>query len=118
LIGHSGIALSAEQLPDVSRVICINAGGGVYLKEAFEQFRYSGQQLLISPSLAASCLIDLLFTRANVARSLAVGVVNGDCRCTAGSCFRTLLNSTTEAEINHLPQLVSQLRQQLFSCQG
>ena len=78
LIGHSlggSIALwAAEQMPKcVKGVICINAGGGVYLKEAFEQFRSSGQQLLKirPPWLCQVPLIDLLFARANVARPIA-----------------------------------------------
>ena len=54
-------------------MICINAGGGIYLKEAFEQFRVSGQQLLkLRPRwLSQLPLIDLLFTRASVARPIA-----------------------------------------------
>ena len=78
LIGHSlggTIALwGADQLPQCVRgVICINAGGGIYLKEAFEQFRYSGQQLLkLRPQwLCQLPLIDLLFTRASVAHPIA-----------------------------------------------
>ena len=129
LIGHSlggSIALSAaEQFPEcVKGVICINAGGGVYLKEAFEQFRYSGQQLLKfrPPWLCKLPLIDLLFTRANVARAIArcwgrqrvIDFVVAHQEAALG----TLLNSTTEAEINRLPQLVSQLRQPVYFLAG
>ncbi len=129
LVGHSlggTIALStAEQLPEcVKGVICINAGGGVYLKEAFEQFRYSGQQLLKfrPPWLCKLPLIDLLFTRANVARAIArcwgrqrvIDFVVAHPEAALG----TLLNSTTEAEINRLPQLVSQLRQPVYFLAG
>ena len=51
LVGHSlggTIALwGASQMPErVKGVICINAGGGIYIKEAFEQFRSSGQKVL------------------------------------------------------------------------
>lgn len=129
LIGHSlggSIALwAADQLPEcVKGVICINAGGGVYLKEAFEQFRYSGQQLLkFRPHwLCQLPLIDLLFTRANVAQALArswgrqrvIDFVMAHPEAAVG----TLLNSTTEEEINRLPQLVSQLRQPVYFLAG
>jgi len=129
LIGHSlggSIALwASDQLPEcVKGVICINAGGGVYLKEAFEQFRYSGQQLLkFRPRwLCQLPLIDLLFTRVSVARAIA--------RCWGRqrvidfvvahpeAALETLLNSTTEEEINRLPQLVSQLKQPVYFLAG
>ncbi len=77
LIGHSlggTIALwAAAQMPDcVQGVICINAGGGIYLKEAFEQFRSVGQRFLqVRPRwLSQIPWIDLLFTRNSVARPL------------------------------------------------
>lgn len=129
LIGHSlggTIALwAAEQLPErVKGVICINAGGGIYLKEAFEQFRYSGQQLLkVRPRwLCQVPLIDLLFTRANVARPIArywgrqrvIDFVVAEPEAALG----TLLNSTTEEEINRLPQVVSQLKQPVYFIAG
>ncbi len=129
LIGHSlggTIALwAAEQLPErVKGVICINAGGGIYLKEAFEQFRYSGQQLLkVRPRwLCQVPLIDLLFTRANVARPLArfwgrqrvIDFVVAHPEAALG----TLLDSTTEEEINRLPQVVSQLKQPVYFIAG
>lgn len=129
LIGHSlggSIALwAAEQLPEcIKGVICVNAGGGVYLKEAFEQFRSSGQQLLKfrPPWLCQLPLIDLLFTRANVAQALArcwgrqrlIDFVVAHPEAALG----TLLNSTTESEINRLPQLVSQLRQPVYFFAG
>lgn len=129
LIGHSlggSIALwAADKLPEcVKGVICINAGGGVYLKEAFEQFRYSGQQLLkFRPRwLCQLPLIDLVFMRANVARAIArswgrqrvIDFVVAHPEAALG----TLLNSTTEAEINSLPQLVSRLKQPVYFLAG
>ena len=129
LIGHSlggTIALwGAEQLPQcVKGVICINSGGGIYLKEAFEQFRYSGQQLLkLRPQwLCQLPLIDLLFTRASVAQPIA--------RCwgrqrvidfvmaTPEAALGTLLDSTTEVEVNCLPQVVSRLKQPVYFLAG
>lgn len=129
LIGHSlggSIALwAAEQLPEyVKGVICINAGGGVYLKEAFEQFRSSGQQLLkIRPRwLCQLPLIDLLFARANVARPISrywgrqrlIDFVIAHPEAAVGA----LLESTTEEEINRLPQVVSQLKQPVYFLTG
>ncbi|MEB3339090.1 MAG: alpha/beta hydrolase, partial [Leptolyngbyaceae bacterium] len=71
LIGHSlggTIALwGAAQSPErVRGVICLNAGGGIYLKEEFERFRVAGQQILkLRPQwLCYLPLLDLLFTRA------------------------------------------------------
>lgn len=129
LIGHSlggSIALwAACHLPEsVKGVICINAGGGIYLKEAFEQFRSNGEQLLkVRPRwLCQLPLIDLLLTRANVARPIArcwgrqrvIDFVTANPEAAVG----TLLSSTTEEEINRLPQLVSQLKQPVYFLAG
>lgn len=129
LIGHSlggTIALwAAAQIPQcVQGVICINAGGGIYLKEAFEQFRSAGQRFLhIRPRwLSHVPLIDLLFSRASVARPLnrhwarqrVIDFVMADPEAAMG----TLLDSTTEEEINRLPQLVSQLQQPVYFLAG
>ncbi len=129
LIGHSlggTIALwGADQLPEcVKGVICINAGGGIYLKEAFEQFRSAGQQLLkIRPSwLSQLPLIDLLFTRASVARPIARcwgrQRVIDFVRAAPDAALGTLLDSTTEEEVNRLPQVVSQLMQPVYFLAG
>ncbi len=129
LIGHSlggTIALwGAAQLPEsIKGVICINAGGGIYLKEAFEQFRAAGQKFLqIRPRwLSQLPLIDLLFTRASVARPLerywarqrVIDFVVAD----PEAALLTLLDSTTEEEVNRLPQLVSQVQQPVYFLAG
>jgi 2-succinyl-6-hydroxy-2,4-cyclohexadiene-1-carboxylate synthase len=129
LIGHSlgaTVALwAADGLnPQVKGVICINAGGGVYLKEAFEQFRSAGQQLVkIRPRwLCYLPLIDLLFTRANVVnpiprqwgRQRVIDFVMAHPEAALG----TLLDSTTEEEVNRLPSLVSQLSQPVYFFAG
>jgi 2-succinyl-6-hydroxy-2,4-cyclohexadiene-1-carboxylate synthase len=129
LVGHSlggTIALwAASQMPTlVKGVICVNAGGGIYLKESFEQFRLSGQQILkMRPNwLSQMPLIDLLFTRNNVVKPLdrqwgrqrVADFVAADLEAALGS----LLNSTTEEEINSLPQLVSQLKQPAYFLAG
>jgi 2-succinyl-6-hydroxy-2,4-cyclohexadiene-1-carboxylate synthase len=129
LIGHSlggTIALwAASQLPDcVQGVICINAGGGIYLKEAFEQFRTTGQKFLqVRPRwLSQMPLIDLLFSRASVSRPLdrywarqrVIDFVAADPQAALG----TLLESTTEEEVNSLPHLVSKLKQPVYFLAG
>ncbi|MEA5598238.1 alpha/beta hydrolase [Rivularia sp. UHCC 0363] len=129
LIGHSfggTIALwAATQMPqEVKGVICINSGGGIYLKEAFEKFRTAGQRFLqVRPKwLSQVPLIDLLFARNSVARPLErqwarqriIDFLVADPQAALGS----LLDSTTEEEINHLPQLVSQLNQPAYFLAG
>ncbi|MBD2771696.1 alpha/beta fold hydrolase [Iningainema tapete] len=129
VIGHflgGTIALwAAAQMPErVAGVICINSGGGIYLKEAFEQFRSEGQRYLqVRPRwLSQLPLIDLLFTRDSVARPLdrywarqrVIDFVVADPEAALGS----LLDSTTEEEINRLPQLVSQLQQPVYFLTG
>lgn len=67
-------------------------------------------------------LIDLLFTRASVARPLerywarqrVIDFVVADPEAALGS----LLDSTTEEEVNRLPQLVSQLKQPVYFLTG
>ncbi|HEY9637487.1 MAG TPA: alpha/beta hydrolase [Coleofasciculaceae cyanobacterium] len=129
LIGHSlggSVALwGALKLPErVRGVICLNAGGGIYLKEEFDRFRAAGQQLLKRRPhwLRYLPLIDLLFMRAMVARPLARRwgrqrvidfiVANPE------AALRALLDSTTEAEVNRLPQVVSQIEQPVYFIAG
>ncbi|MBD2087370.1 alpha/beta hydrolase [Trichocoleus sp. ST-U3] len=129
LIGHSlggSIALwAADQQPDsVKGVVCINAGGGIYLKEAFERFRAAGQQLLKRRPhwLCYVPGIDLPFTRAQVARPIArcwgrqrlIDFITAHPEAALG----TLLDSTTEAEVNRLPQVVSRLKQPVYFIAG
>ncbi len=129
LIGHSlggTIALwAASKMPQqVKGVICINSGGGIYLKEAFEQFRTAGQRFLqLRPKwLSQVPLIDLLFARNSVARPLerhwarrrVIDFLVADPQAALGA----LLESTTEEEINYLPQLVSQLKQPVYFLAG
>ncbi len=129
LIGHSlggGIALwGALMLPErVFGVICLNAGGGIYLKEEFERFRAAGQELLKRRPrwLCSVPLLDLLFTRTQVARPLArqwgrqrvIDFVVANHEAALGS----LLDSTTEAEVHRLPQVVSKLVQPVYFMAG
>ena len=129
LIGHSlggSIALwTADYCSEqVKGVICLNAGGGIYLKEEFERFRAAGQQLVRRRPRWLSCLplIDWLFARAMVARPLprywgrqrVIDFVKADERAALGA----LLDSTTEAEVHLLPQLVSRLQQPVYFLAG
>ncbi|MCU0534160.1 MAG: alpha/beta hydrolase [Hydrococcus sp. Prado102] len=129
LIGHSlggsialwGADCSAEI---VKGVICLNAGGGIYLKEEFERFRTMGQQSIQRrPSWLCSLpLIDVLFARMMVARPLklhwgrqrVIDFLKADEKAAIGS----LLDSTTEAEVHFLPQLVARLQQPVYFVAG
>ncbi|HEY9640285.1 MAG TPA: alpha/beta hydrolase, partial [Coleofasciculaceae cyanobacterium] len=129
LIGHSlggSIALwTAAQVPDaIAGVICINAGGGIYLKEEFEKFRAVGQQLLEFRKRWFTYIpfLDILLSRLNVARPLSrqwgrqrlKDLLNAQAEAALG----TLLDSTTEAEVHLLPQVVSRLRQPVHFIAG
>lgn len=129
LVGHSlggTIALwSAAKLPQqVQGVVCVNAGGGIYLKEEFERFRAVGEQMIrLRPRWLCNLpLIDRLFTRASVAnpiepqwgRQRLVDFVIAHPQ----AALRTLLESTTEEEVHRLPQLVSNLTQPVYFIAG
>lgn len=129
LVGHSlggTIALwAADLLPQqIKGVICLNAGGGIYLKEEFERFRNAGQQILkLRPRwLCYLPLLDLLFTRANVVQAIArtwgrqrvIDFVRAEQAAALGS----LLDCTTETEVHRLPQVVSRLKQPIYFFAG
>lgn len=129
LIGHSlggSIALwGADRMPDcVKGVICLNSGGGIYLQAAFERFRSAGQQMLKRRPrwLCSIPGIDLLFTRAQVARPIArqwgrqrlIDFVTAHPEAALGS----LLDSTTEEEVYRLPPLVARLKQPVYFIAG
>ena len=129
LVGHSlggSIALwGAEIYPQVVKgVICLNAGGGIYLKEEFERFRGVGQQLVQRrpPWLAYLPFVDYLLARLVVAHPLErrwgrqrlVDLLKADREAALGS----LLDCTTEAEVHLLPQIVSRLQQPVYFLAG
>ena len=129
LVGHSlggTIALwGAHQLKErVEGVICVNAGGGIYLKEEFEKFRAAGTQIVkLRPRwLCRLPLLELLFVRASVARPIdrqwarqrLVDFVTAHPQ----AALRTLLDSTTETEVHQLPQIVSRLQQPVYFFAG
>jgi pimeloyl-ACP methyl ester carboxylesterase len=129
LIGHSlggSIALwAADQMPQtIAGVVCVNSGGGIYLKEEFERFRTIGQALVkLRPRwLPYLPLIDLPLTRLNVAHPLPpvwgkqrlLDLVVAQPEAALGA----LLDSTTEAEVHRLPQVVARLQQPVHFIAG
>ncbi|GBF81785.1 alpha/beta fold hydrolase [Aphanothece sacrum] len=129
LIGHSlggGIALwGADICPQtVQGVICLNAGGGIYLKEEFERFRSAGEQLVKRRPgwLSYVPFLDILFSRIMVAsplekrwgRQRLLDLMRADTKAALGS----LLDSTTETEVHLLPQIVSRLQQPVYFFAG
>ncbi|MEL7352201.1 MAG: alpha/beta hydrolase [Cyanobacteria bacterium P01_A01_bin.116] len=124
LVGHSlggSVALWAAYLfPDrVKGVICLNAGGGIYIPKEFEKFRSAGQQMVkYRPAwLPKVPLLPSLFSRVMVHKTLAVkwgrqrleDFVGADKAAAEGA----LLESTTGEEVHQLPKLVGQLTQRV-----
>ncbi|MGF1513280.1 MAG: alpha/beta fold hydrolase [Elainellaceae cyanobacterium] len=129
VVGHSlggSIGLwAALQSPErICGCICVNSGGGIYLREEFEKFRSVGQQLvrLRPPWLNKLPLLDLAMARMNVARPMArrwgrqrlVDLVTAQRDAALG----TLLESTTEEEVHRLPHVVSHLDQPVYFIAG
>ncbi|MEO1671715.1 MAG: alpha/beta hydrolase [Cyanobacteria bacterium J06631_2] len=129
VVGHSlggSVALWAADLyPEVIRgVVCLNAGGGIYLKEEFERFRNAGRQLVKFRPRWLTCFpfLDLIFSRMMVARPLSlkwgrqrvIDFIQADEKAALGA----LLESTTEAEVHSLPQLVAHLTQPVYFIAG
>jgi pimeloyl-ACP methyl ester carboxylesterase len=129
LVGHSlggSIALwGAHLFPDrVQGVICINAGGGIYLKQEFDRFRTAGQQIVkLRPRwLTQLPGAELLFLKSGTVRSLSrhwarqrlIDFVTAHPDAALGA----LLESTTEAEVHRLPQIVAKLQQPLYFIAG
>jgi 2-succinyl-6-hydroxy-2,4-cyclohexadiene-1-carboxylate synthase len=129
LVGHSlggAIALwAAAQLPEqVQGVICLNAGGGIYLQAEFERFRTAGAWIVrLRPAWLANLpLIDWLFSRASVAQPVGrhwgqqrlADLLAADPTAALGA----LLESTTQAEVEQLPLLVSDLQQPVYFLAG
>jgi len=129
LVGHSlggSIALwSASVLSDrVQGVICLNAGGGIYLKEEFEKFRQAGQLILkFRPRwLVWMPGVDRQFAKDSVKLPLenywgkqrAIDFVGAKFEAARG----TLLDSTSPEEVHMLPQVVSKLTQPVYFFAG
>ncbi len=129
LIGHSlgaTVALwGANQLPDtVEGVICVNAGGGIYLQEEFDKFRAIGQRLVkLRPQWLANFPgMAMLMARSAVVNPIAIEWgqqrIIDFVSAHPDAALRSLLDSTTEAEVNRLPRLVAQLQQPVYFISG
>jgi 2-succinyl-6-hydroxy-2,4-cyclohexadiene-1-carboxylate synthase len=129
LVGHSlggSIALwAADQAPDrVQGVVCVNAGGGIYLEQAFEQFRQAGQQMLQwRPQwLRYTPLLGRAFGQMAVTQPIApiwgqqrlVDFLAAD----REAAKQSLLTSTTPAEVHQLPAIVARLQQPVYFIAG
>ncbi|WP_052050654.1 alpha/beta fold hydrolase [Leptolyngbya sp. KIOST-1] len=120
LVGHSlggSIALwMAHCYPQqVQGVVCLNAGGGIYLEREFQQFRQAGQYIVSwRRSWLRHTLLPLLLTRMMVQRPLDYDWGRDRCidllQADTAAALGTLLESTTEAEVHLLPRLVAALR--------
>ncbi|TVQ18215.1 MAG: alpha/beta hydrolase [Leptolyngbya sp. DLM2.Bin15] len=129
LVGHSlggSIALwAAHQSPSaIAGVVCVNSGGGIYLKEEFERFRMAGTQLVkLRPRwLPQVPLLDVPFARMNVAqpisRQWARQRLMDWVAAHPTAALGALLDSTTEAEVHDLPRLVAGLSQPVYFLAG
>jgi 2-succinyl-6-hydroxy-2,4-cyclohexadiene-1-carboxylate synthase len=129
LVGHSlggSIALWAATLaPDrVQGVVCLNAGGGIYLKEDFDRFRNAGQQMLKFRQnwFANVPFLNLLFSRMMVTQPLAAKWGTQRLKdflvAHPEAALRSLLDSTTPEEVYQLPQLVAKLQQPTYFIAG
>ncbi|MDB9311525.1 alpha/beta hydrolase [Spirulina sp. CS-785/01] len=129
LIGHSlggSIALwGADLLPEhIDGVICLNAGGGIYLKEEFERFRSVGQKIVQNRPgwLSYIPLMDWVFGQAMVARPLARSWgrqrLRDFLRADSEAALGSLLESTTESQVHLLPQIVARLEQPVYFLAG
>jgi len=129
LVGHSlggSVALWAAQLfpQQVQGVICVNAGGGVYLPEEFARFRQAGQQIVRwRPAWLLNLpFVSCAFTRLMVFEPLTLAW--GEKRVAdllaahPEAAKGVLLESTTEAEVHRLPQVVANLQQPAYFLAG
>jgi 2-succinyl-6-hydroxy-2,4-cyclohexadiene-1-carboxylate synthase len=130
LVGHSlggSIGLWAAALAPhhlVEGVICLNSGGGIYLKEAFDRFRNAGTQMLgFRPSwLPYVPCLDLVFSHIMVsqplARSWGKQRVIDFVAANYDAALRSLLDSTLPEEVHLLPQIVAQIHQPAYFLAG
>jgi 2-succinyl-6-hydroxy-2,4-cyclohexadiene-1-carboxylate synthase len=129
VVGHSlggsiGLWTAALAPHLVQGAICLNSGGGIYLKEAFDRFRNAGQQMLgFRPAwLPYVPCLDLTFSRLMVSQPLArkwgkqrlidFVAANYD------AALRSLLDSTVPEEVHLLPQIVAQIQQPIYFLAG
>ncbi len=129
LIGHSlggSVAIwGADVCPEtVEGVICLNAGGGIYLKEEFEQFRNAGAKMVKFRRkwLKHIRLFDLVFARMMVKKPLEIKWgrqrLYDFLQADEQSAIASLLESTTEEQVHLLPQIVARISQPLHFIAG
>ena len=129
LMGHSlggSIALWAAHLfpQRVQGVICVNAGGGVYIRNAFKKFRGAGQQMVERRPqwLQQIPLLPWVFANIMVQQTLSYRWghqrVIDFLRADLEAATQSLLASTTEDEVHQLPHVVSQLSQPVYFIAG
>ncbi|WP_069792103.1 alpha/beta fold hydrolase [Cyanobacterium sp. IPPAS B-1200] len=129
LIGHSlggSVAIwGADMCSDVIEgVICVNAGGGIYLKEEFEQFRGAGEKMVKfrAPWLGYVPFLDVVFARMMVKQPLSrywgKQRLKDFLRAKEQAAIASLLESTTEEQVHLLPQIVARLAQPLHFIAG
>ncbi|MEM6519995.1 MAG: alpha/beta hydrolase [Cyanobacteria bacterium P01_D01_bin.71] len=129
LVGHSlggSVALWAAKLfpQQVQGIICVNAGGGVYLPDEFARFRQAGRQIVRwRPRwLGEFSLLHLAFTRMTVRQTLAIAWGRqrvADLLAAHGQAAEgILLESTTESEVHRLPRVVAALHQPAYFVAG
>ncbi|MEL6157672.1 MAG: alpha/beta hydrolase [Cyanobacteria bacterium J06554_11] len=122
LLGHSlggSIALwAAYLLPHrVEGVICINAGGGIYIHTEFEKFRSAGQQMVKvrPPWLSQLPLLPRVFSRLMVKQPLATHWgrqrIEDFVRAGRQAAEGALLETTSQQEVHLLPQVVREITQ-------
>ncbi|ESA34342.1 hydrolase or acyltransferase of alpha beta superfamily [Leptolyngbya sp. Heron Island J] len=129
LMGHSlggSIALWAAHLfPErVQGVICVNAGGGIYIHNAFEKFRNAGQQMVGWRPQWLQHLPLLPWVFANIMVRQPLSYRWGQqrlidfLRADPEAATQSLLASTTEDEVHQLPNIVSKLSQPVYFITG
>ena len=129
LVGHSlggAIALWAANLlgDRILGVICLNAGGGIYIKEEFEKFRTAGKLILNLrpqwlqnlPPVHSQFAKDSVYMPLDMrwGKQRAIDFVSAKYAAAKG----TLLDSTSETEVHKLPQIVSKLEQPVYFVAG
>ena len=129
LIGHSlggSVALwGADKCQEiVEGVVCVNAGGGIYLQDEFNRFRTAGENLVkFRPSWLVNVpFLDRIFARMMVKVPLSaywgkqriIDFVSADEIAAVGS----LLESTTEEQVHYLPEIVARLPQPVHFIAG
>jgi len=122
VLGHSlggSVALwAAYLLPNrIKGVVCINAGGGIYIPNEFEKFRSAGQQMVkYRPAwLTQMPLLPQIFSRLLVKQPLESRWgrqrIQDFVRANKAAALGALLETTTEEAVHLLPQVVRQITQ-------